>query len=384
MRIALEARALSLSSRGARTYAFELIRHVLRQRRDDEVSVILASRNAVGTFSYAHEIVVPLRSALFLSWWLRIQVPRSLAHLKPDIVHYTKADVPPRKTFPTVVTIYDIIPFLFPVSQSVLRRIYWPAALERAVRVSDHIFTISQASKHDIVERFSIPSDKITVTPLAVDRGHFHPITDEICRTDIKKRYRLPHSYILFLGVRDRRKNVPSLIRAYTAIAAHVPHDLIVAGQPARVPDASLSIATALGLKNRVHFVKDVSYHDLPALYSCADLFVFPSIYEGWGFPPQEAMACGVPVIVSNGGALPEVVGEAGEVVSFSTNDLEARTHDQKFEQQLAACMAAVLHDKERQRHMRERGLVRVQQFSWDDVAAKTMEIYRHVIRIAT
>ncbi len=167
--------------------------------------------------------------------------------------------------------------------------------------------------------------------------------------------------------------------RAFAAIAGKIPHKLVIVGKKAHKQDDSLQTALQFHVQDRVDFREDVSYEALPALYAGADMFVWPSVYEGWGFPPQEAMACGTPVIVSDGGPLPEVVGDAGIIVPFSTANLHERMNDEAFIERLSAEMLSLLSDEAKQKELSQRGLERVKRFSWKDVARKTHEVYERL-----
>lgn len=365
MNVLIEARSLAAKSGGIKTYTHELIKNLLLRHSEENIEVVYGSQKAVGTFPSTHESVVPLHSELLLSYWLSSKMVRHIQQVKPSVVHYTKAAMPSRKVAPTVVTLYDIIPILLPETQSFLRRMYWPAVLEHAATHADHIMTISQQSKRDIMKYYNTPEEKITVTPLAVDTGHFSPRGEKSSKP-----------YILFVGTRDARKNVPTLIRAFSAIAHTIPHRLVIAGRTADKEDASKQVAAMSGVADRIEFREYVPYEELPALYSGADLFVWPSVYEGWGFPPQEAMACGTPVIVSNGGSLSEVVGDAGIVIPFYEEDLHARMEDTEFTQALSEQMLEVLQNTSVQQRLREQGLIQAKKFSWQDLAASTWDVY--------
>ncbi len=368
MNIAIEARALSAKTGGVKTYTHELLSYILELHPESQFELIYGSQKPLGTFSHATETVVPLASEVLVPYWLSVQVARHVKKMKPDVVHYTKAAMPYRKVAPTVVTLYDIIPVLLPETQSILRRMYWPSVLEHAAKNADHIMTISEQSKKDIMERYGTAEERITVTPLAIDTNHFQP------SASVKQT-----PYILFVGTRDARKNISSLIRAFAQIADKVPHQLVIAGRPAKKRDDSMSVAHELHLEDRIEFREDVSYAELPALYSNADLFVWPSIYEGWGFPPQEAMACGTPVIVSDGGPLPEVVGDAGIIVPFTKKDIHERMNDAAFIEHLAQKMLEVLQDSALQETLTSAGLIRTKRFSWKDVASATWDAYQKV-----
>lgn len=372
MRVVIEARALhSSTTAGVKTYASELIR----------------SLREIGGADY--EVIQDNPPAWKLPWWMNVTLAFDVAQAKPDVIHFTKAAVPWRKLAPTVVTIHDIIPIMFPESQAGLRRWLWPRALRQAALKSDHIIAVSGTTKRDIVQQFGVPSEKITVIPEGVDLDRFRPApTPGESRMRGTLAGEVASPYILFVGTRDIRKNVPLLIRAFARIAEDIPHRLVIAGRQALKRGDDRRQAQELGLEKRITWLDFVSEHDLPALYAGADLFVWPSAYEGWGLPAMEAMASGVPVIVSNGGALPEVVGSpsmrgagAAEIVPFTEEKLQRRMWDMPFEEALAARMLAVLEDENKQRAMRTMGLERVRQFSWRRVAEQTLAVYRKVIR---
>jgi glycosyltransferase involved in cell wall biosynthesis len=363
MHVAVEARSLSNRGSGTRTYTYQLLRHLLAAA-GNRYTLLLDRPAQIPELAGAETRVIPLTADWLLPWWLQRRVPHALKNIPADVVHFTKADAP-RLTVPSVTTLFDIIPLLFPESQVWSRRLYWPGALKRAATLSTHILTISETTKQDIIEHYGREASDITVTQPAVDLAHFQP-------TGLAGRERT----VLFVGTRDVRKNVGGLLRAFARIAAHVPHRLIIAGKPALRRDGAEKEAQRLNITDRVTFRDFVPHDELPALYRSAELFVWPSIYEGWGFPPQEAMASGTPVIVSDGGALPEVVGRAGSIVPFSQGDLAARAADADFEARLADEMLRVLTDEKTRREMHEAGLQRARKFSWEKVAVATHRVY--------
>ncbi|MEO6077227.1 MAG: glycosyltransferase family 1 protein, partial [Candidatus Andersenbacteria bacterium] len=214
--------------------------------------------------------------------------------------------------------------------------------------------------------------EKITAIPLAIDTSHFRPSTSQSTKKITP--------YVLFVGTWDARKNIKLLIDAFLQIADQIPHKLIIAGKPAHKEDGSHEYAQQSEYTKRIEFREQVDYNDLPGLYSNADLFVFPSAYEGWGFPPQEAMACGTPVVVSNGGSLPEVVGDAGIVIPFSEQDVHARMHDKDFTRRLAQEMLSILTSPEKQQAMIAKGLVQASKQSWQSVVDQTIAVYKNLL----
>jgi len=369
MKVAIEARALSNQGGGVNRYVRNLLTSLLKKGEELSCYPIIDRYSRVG-LSASHPIIVKRYGDIGLSWWLNYQVEKRLRGMDIDVMHYTKADVPRKKRRPTVVTIYDVIPLLLPKGQKLSRRWYWPQALRRAAENSDHIITISEASKKDISERLQVNPDKITVTKLSVEDGLITNLNQPAAE----------NPYILFVGTIEPRKNVGGLLRAFAKIHNQIPQRLIIVGKPYKGGREWLRLANQLGIADKVEwkgYVKDVT---LRQIYEQAQLFVWPSVYEGWGFPAQEAMACGVPVIVSNGGALPEVVGDAGEIVNFGTENVADRIKDQEFIDQLGERMLSVLGNPTRQAQMRERGRKRARLYNWDMVATQTVDVYKKVM----
>jgi glycosyltransferase involved in cell wall biosynthesis len=230
----------------------------------------------------------------------------------------------------------------------------------------DAIITNSQASKNDIIRHLGIAEDKIHVIYLAGGRD-IHPIH----RTEmaaILARYDVEPGFILMIGSLDKRRNLPRLLEAYSRLRQQGEHrPLVVIGRHQHGPDLRPALLEKFGLTGFVHFVGYVAARDLPAFYSAADLFVFPSLYEGFGTPPLEAMACGTPVVCSNTTSLPEVVGDAAILVDPQSVDT------------IADGMQRVLADPDLRADLRIRGFIRADEFSWERTAQKTLEVYQKV-----
>jgi len=373
MHVAVEARAVSAHGGGVKRYVDNLLKGLM-EVAGLELDVIYDSKESLGLGGKAREVVVERGRDAWLWWWLNVKLGKQLKSLGPDLVHYTKASVPTNHRSPTVVTIYDVIPILFPESQKWTKRFLWPAVLRQAAHNSDRVITISEQSKRDIVEFLGIQADKVAVTPLAVEKEKFNLRTEEgSAKNDDKP-------YILFVGTIEPRKNLSLLVRAFSKIVKDIPHQLVIVGKQYRGHKELREQIAKSGVTSRVKVADYVSNEELVSLYRGADLFVWPSIYEGWGFPPQEAMACGTPVIVSNGGSLPEVVGRAGEIVEFTAKNVKDRVNDQGFESALAGKMLEVIGDDSKKRVMVQEGLERAGARDWGMVAKETVEVYREVI----
>lgn len=375
MNVAIEARVLSAPGGGVRRYVVELLQALSDRFPETQLTAIRGQAGPV--MPGIAELIVPLRHELLLPLWLNYQVPRVLNQGGYSVTHFTKAAIPRRPPRGTVVTIYDIIPLLYPAGQTWLRRHYWPAALRHAAQRSEHIMTISHASRRDIINRFQLSPEKVTATPLAAS-GTFSRVTDEATGAALRNKYRLTQPFMLYVGRFEPRKNVPALIRAYSAIASQIPHDLVLAGSTSWGEAEVASARAASPYADRIKLLGTITAADLPALYSAADVFVWPSIYEGWGLPPLEALACGTPVIVSSGDPLPEVVGTVGTIVPFSSTDLITRTTDAEFDDALGRAMLKVLSTPDTD-DARQARIAHARSFSWAAVAETTWRVYERV-----
>jgi glycosyltransferase involved in cell wall biosynthesis len=262
------------------------------------------------------------------------------------------------RAFRTVITVHDMAYHVYPeCALPAMRRAlsrYLPEHVERAHTV----LADSEATKRDIIRILGTPAEKIAVVPLAVGPS-FRPILDVTKREAVRHKYGLPESYILYVGTVEPRKNLPVLLNAFSRLA-RTPgfrHRLVVVGAAGWHANSVLKEIEHLQSQGLLTYLGYVHDEDLPTVYSLADLFVFPSLYEGFGIPPLEAMACGVPVICSDSSSLPEVVGDAAILVA-------PRKGDDLFD-----AIGRVLDDRDVSEDLRIRGLSRVKQFSWSATA---------------
>ena len=294
------------------------------------------------------------------------RVPHVLRQLGAQLYHSPYYLMPLRAGVPSVVTIHDLIPLRFPGYFNLRDRLIYRTAIRLAVRAASAIVAVSETTARDLTQLLHVPSKRIVVIPEAAG-AEFAPQPAEIVAAT-QARLSLPERYVLYLGSNKPHKNLPRLIEAWSRLQPH-PLPLVIAGVwDERYPQARVR-ADALDLGERVRFVGAIAAADLPALYSGAVLFVFPSEYEGFGLPVIEAMACGAPVACAKTGSLAEVVGGAAR--GFDPHEVDA----------IAAAMRALLHDAELRADLSARGLRRARQFSWQDAAGKTLEVYRSLLR---
>jgi glycosyltransferase involved in cell wall biosynthesis len=268
-----------------------------------------------------------------------------------------------------VVTIHDVIPLVLPWAFSRRHRWVLAAALARIRKQAEVVIVPSTAAAEDVVHYLHVERERISVIPMGCD-PRFHPSGEPVRAAAVRRRYDLPERYVLFVGTLEPRKNINTLLRAFAHVIAEEPrHDLslVVAGGKGWGSEDYVATAEALGLHDEVRFVGFVEDDHLPDLYRGASLFVYPSLYEGFGLPVLEAMACGTPVITSNRTALPEVAGEAALLV------------DPTQPEALAAAMSSLVCDGALRQALRAKGLARARAFTWDAVAQQTLAIYRTV-----
>jgi glycosyltransferase involved in cell wall biosynthesis len=256
-----------------------------------------------------------LRVPLALPWLAR-KFRLDLLHL-----HYT---APPVCPCPFVLTMHDLVAFRFPESLPILDRYRLQLLSGHSLRRAAQIFTVSHAVKQEIMARFHMDATRITVTPNALHPRYLQPISPQ-ARATIRKKHALPERYVLFVGLIQPRKNLDHLAAAFAQLRERgYPHTLVIAGRKAWLHEAMLHRINALGLADRLHFTGYVNDDELPALYAEAEVFAFPSAYEGFGIPIIEALACGTPVLASPDPALVEVAG--GGALHVEPHDTHAMT----------------------------------------------------------
>jgi glycosyltransferase involved in cell wall biosynthesis len=367
MRIAIDARLSYYVQAGITQYTLNLIRalasidqeneYLLFQRRPDPQTIISQENfRRVSLWSPTHH---PLEQYM-LGVELALQ-------RKINVVHCTDFIPPFYYRGRTVITVHDLAFLLYPHFLTRRSARYY-GLIDRAVRHATHIIAVSEATKRDLVRLTGAPESKITVIYEAAE-PIYYPIHDQKVLTQIHDKYHLPEQVILFVGTIEPKKNLPTLIRAFNDLLDQyrVEADLAIVGKQGWLFDNVYQLVEELGLKERVHFLGRVPTADLPHLYNASQMLVLPSYYEGFGLPPLEAMACGVPVIVSDTPALSEAVADAA--LRVAPEDDEG----------LTVAMWRLLTDDGLRADMIAKGLKRAEAFSWKRAAQETLEVYRKV-----
>ncbi|MGD8792059.1 MAG: glycosyltransferase family 1 protein [Anaerolineae bacterium] len=301
--------------------------------------------------------------------WLGQLASISFRRLVPgaELFHATEHLLPPLGDLPTVLTVHDMIFKLFPEHQKPLNYWYLNATMPLYCRRAGAIITVSEASKRDIVEQYGLPPDKVTVIYEAA-APEFRPSPPDLL-DEARRRYGLPAEYLIHVSTIEPRKNLTRLVEALQRLrdgGLAVP--LVVVGGKGWLYDDFFRRLETLEIRDSVIFPGYVPGPDLPLLYGAARAAVMSSVYEGFGLPVLEAMACGTPVVSSETSALPELGGEAARY--FDPHDVEA----------MAEAIRAIWIDDGLRAEMRRRGIKQAARFSWQRAASETMAVYRSLL----
>ena len=286
-----------------------------------------------------------------------------------DVFHSPATYVPPQRAGARVTTVHDLYFMRRPEECHSLGGKYLAEYLPRAVPKLDRIIVASQSTASDVVELLDVEPERVRVVYHGVDE-RFRPVTDQGLLANAKRRYGLDSEFILTVATLEPRKNVERLLRAYALLreSGVEPPPLVLAGGAGWQTDAIFRTVEELRLKDRVRFIGYVDGGDLPALYTLASVFVFISLYEGFGLPLLEAMACGTPSVASRASSLGEVAGDA----ALPVDPLDVET--------IAAAMKEALENEPTRERLRQRGLARAAQFSWRRCAEETLAVYREAV----
>jgi glycosyltransferase involved in cell wall biosynthesis len=376
MRIAINCQILSVNHLGIGRYTENLVKALADVDEENKYLLLVNSRVNLAKLPQQDNFQVlttgiPIVGTKTRILWEQLWLPFSLLGKGVDLVHFPDLSLPvlPLLDCPYVVTIHDLTHYAFREAYTLGKVLYKRCTTPLAVRGASRIIAVSESTKQDIVETFAVPGWKIA----AVYSGlmeMFKPITskEQLKETEIK--FHLPSRYILHVGSIDPRKNLVTLLEAYANLTkeANLPHKLIIVGPKEFNYAPVLNTAQNLDMADRIVFLGFVNNEDLVNIYNMAELFVFPSIHEGFGFPPLEAMACGVPVITSNTSSLPEIVGDAALLIDpYDTHGL-------------VAAMLRVLTDDRLRNEMSQRGLCQAKLFSWRKAAEETLKVYKEAV----
>ncbi len=327
--------------------------------------VAFAHRHALWLPSSRPYSLLTPRWSLNKTLWMQCVLPWVIARAKVDICHFTNSVAPLMCPSPFVVTVHDASLWLTPEYHYPRRLIAMRPLIPLVVRRAAAVVTVSHSARLDLMRVLRVPRERIHVIYEA-PAPHFRPLIYGEWVERVRRKYTLPQRFVLFVGTLEPRKNLERLIQAFAQVRQWgLPHKLVVVGQQGWKEQRIFALVEQLNLQREVHFVGYVPDKDLVCLYNLAEVFAFPSLYEGFGLPVVEAMACGTPVLTANRGALAEIAGPAAELVT--PEDVGS----------IAEGLYRLLTDPELAAQRREEGLRWVRRFRWERTAQQTLRLYQ-------
>jgi glycosyltransferase involved in cell wall biosynthesis len=373
MRIAFDGTTLTPGRTGVGYYTEHLLQHLAREVESTGDEIVVVSNQPIDTqrplpgHVRVHEgHRFPVRIG-----WMQMRANRALDVLRPDVAHFTNGMIPIGSPVSTIVTIHDMSLRLYPRCHPLRRLLLNRPLMHVAIRQAASIVTVSDSARRDLLRLHGVPPDRVSVVHEAASPA-FRPIDDRAELERVRSRYGLPPQFVLYVGTIEPRKNLSRLVDAFAdARARGIPHHLVCVG-PYGWSSRDLSgRIERLGLTESVHFTGYAKFEDLPAIYNLADFFVFPSLYEGFGLPVVEAMACGIPVITSNTSSLGEIAADAAETIDPTNTGA------------LAHAMVRLATNVELRNELRHRGLRRSRMFSWTQTAKEMLAVYHRAAGMA-
>lgn len=299
------------------------------------------------------------------SLWTQMKLPSLAKENKVDLIHCLDSTGPLFAKTPTVVTVHDIVFKKFPECLSRKGRLYHNLWVPRAIKKAAHIITDSESSQKDLMDFYSVPSEKITVIYLGVEDSFFQKPPKEKFE-NVKKKYNLDKKFIFFVGTHEPRKNIDVIIKAYSQLEPSLKEEysLLIGGGKGWIDLDLHNLAKQCGVEDNVTFTGFLSDKEVRTLFFMADIFCFPSKYEGFGFPVLESMAASTPVITTNVSSLPEVGGDA--VLYVPPND----------ESKLSEGLTKLIQDKDLYKKLSEAGPIQARKFQWSKTAEEVLQVY--------
>jgi glycosyltransferase involved in cell wall biosynthesis len=363
MKIGIMLRHVEQHHGGVLVYTHNLLREMLALETSHEFVLCYRNPDLIGTYGDGHrvrEIAVQAPSALV---WDQLAVPWLERKERFDVIFNPKFTIPFSSRAKKVFVIHGSEWFVIPEAYLWYDRWYTHTLTSLYCHNADAVITVSHVVKEDIVKFTGVKPEKVVPVHNGFDPNCFYVIQDSLLLKKVRQAYHLPEHFILWTGQIYPPKNLGRLLEALAQVKREIPHQLVIAGEERWRARKDLALIKRLGIADRIHFTGWVSHDHLPAFYNLADLFVLPSLYEGFGIPLLEAMACGCPVLTSTTGSPPEVVADAGYLVDpLKVNDI-------------AAGMYEVLSNANLRNAMVAKGLERVKDFSWEKCARQTLNV---------
>ncbi|MBU3143175.1 glycosyltransferase family 1 protein [Clostridium sp. CF012] len=371
MKIGIDARAAKwYRGTGIGTYCYQLIHSLNKIDNYNDYSLFVPNdcRLAIPFGENFH--IKTIKQENQSNFWNEVNIPNPFIDKSMDIYHVPQNGIglPENKDCPFVITLHDVIPYKMPetVGEQYLK--IFNEKLPSIVSLCDGIITVSEYSKQDIAEAFNFPREKIYVTYLASE-DIYKPYNKTLSKLIIEKNYSISGDYILYIGGFSPRKNIIGLLESFSILLPKLKKDmkLVIAGSKGKSYDMYKKRVQELHIEDKVIFPGFISMDHIPFMYNACELFVYPSFYEGFGLPPIEAMACGVPVIASNVTSIPEILKDSTLLVNpYDTVDLSEKMYN-------------ALLDNDLRQSLISKGLKRSSTLTWEHTATETLKAYRNI-----
>jgi glycosyltransferase involved in cell wall biosynthesis len=351
-------------SHGIARYTDELIRNLKNIASPFDFTLLVNRNSPFLNQTWPEHVKLRVLRTSWINFLGQIELLVHLNELKPDLFHSPSFIVPLLSRVPLVTTIHDLNHVVLSENYSIFHRLYYSVLLAKKIKRSKAVITVSSFSKNEIVNFFQIKSEHVKVIHNGIsEKFQNPPVRGDAAFESVLKKYELPEEYILSIGNKKPHKNIVRLVEAWAKSSINLPLVLL-----SDFDHRLLEIAESNHKKHNLHFLRFVPNDALPSIYSGAKLFVYPSIYEGFGFPPLEAAACNVPVVVSNCSSLPEVMRDCAVYIDPSNTDEIAKTLE-----------SALISSKDQQERMR-RGIELVKSYSWSKAASETHRVYEGIL----
>lgn len=367
MRIAVMLRHYEQQEGGVKVYTKRILPLLFTLGREHQYILIYQNPKLLGTYSQYPNVEEVANGLPGTVTWDQLAVPWIARRKRADLIFNPKFTVPLLTKAKTVFVLHGSEWFVIPEHFRGYDQWYFKRAVPVYCRSSDAFIAVSNAVKDDVVKYIGVEPSKVAPIHNGFDPTAFKPVRDPAALEAVRTKYNLPQRFILWAGQIESRKNISRLLQAFAKIKNDVPHHLVLAGAQRWSTHSELAIMQQLGLADRISMPGWIEHTDLPAVYCLADQFAFPSLYEGFGIPLLEAMACGCPIVTANTCAPPEVCDGAARLVDPLNVD------------DIANVMREVLLDREAQARMAARGLQRVKDFSWEKCATEILALFKRL-----
>ena len=371
MRIGITLRSHDPEWGGPGTYTIEIVKHLLQADTLNEYALFYPRsagvRRFLGQYRALAPTVLEVDTKSRSGYYTDLVVVPHLAHkLSVDVLFSPFGSLPIHGRFRKVMTVHGAERYAVPGLLSWRSSLNWRLMETVTLWRADRVLAVSETMKRDFCRALRFPLERVCTTYLGVNPT-FQPVRDAERLDRVRRRYQLPENFVLFVGYLFPNKNFTNLLKGFHAIAAAIPHQLVVCGGRRWKYEKDLAAVHEYGLSDRVRFLGVVPLEDLVALYNLAGCFVFPSLYESFGLAMVEAMACGCPVIASNTGALPEIAGDAALFCDpLSPEDIGHAIQKLVFDSSLRATYGA-------------KGIARAREFTWERAARETLAVFRQL-----